>query len=161
MGISITSTARVGAVAVLLAGTITWAHGAHGQWDYPDKRTPRTKDGKPNLAALAPRLNDKPDLSGLWQAERTPASEYNAVLNGFTDVQPDTRDITKNVVNIFWGMKPEDEPLRPEAAAIVKQRRTWGNEKIEPEFRWCGRCNSYKLYPILSVSLRSLEATRT
>ena len=123
MGISITSTARVGAVAVLLVGTITWAHGAHGQWDYPDKRTPRTKDGKPNLAAPAPRLNGKPDLSGLWQAERTPASEYDAVLNGFTDVQPDTRDITKNVVNIFWGMKPEDEPLRPEAAAIVKQRR--------------------------------------
>jgi hypothetical protein len=110
-------------VGVLLAGTITWAH---GQWlNYPDKRTPRTKDGKPNLTAPAPRLNGKPDVSGLWQAERTPESEYNAVLgNGFTDVQPDTHDITKNVLNVFWGIKPEDEPLRPEAAVILKQRKT-------------------------------------
>jgi len=26
-------------------------------------------------------------------------------------------------LNVFWGMKPEDEPLRPEAAAIFKDRR--------------------------------------
>ena len=27
----------------------------------------RTKDGKPNLTAPTPRVNGKPDLSGLWQ----------------------------------------------------------------------------------------------
>jgi len=37
------------------------------QWlDHPDPRIPRTKDGKPNLTAPAPRVNGKPDLSGLW-----------------------------------------------------------------------------------------------
>ena len=42
------------------------------QWpDYRDPRIPRAKDGKPNLTAPAPRLNGRPDLSGLWQAERT------------------------------------------------------------------------------------------
>jgi hypothetical protein len=94
------------------------------QWlNYPDPRTPRAKDGKPNLTAPAPRLNGKPDLSGLWQAERTPEREYVSVLGKeFTTVQVDTHDITKYVLNVFWGLKPEEEPLRPEAAAILKKR---------------------------------------
>lgn len=25
-------------------------------------------------------------------------------------------------MDVFWGLKPEEEPLRPEAAAILKQR---------------------------------------
>jgi hypothetical protein len=109
-------------IGIMLTVAVTWSH---AQWlNYPDKRIPRMKDGKPNLTAPAPRLSGKPDVSGLWQAERTPDGEYNAVLGiGFTDVQPDTNNITKNVLNVFWGMKPEDEPLRPEAAAIIKQRQ--------------------------------------
>jgi hypothetical protein len=106
-------------IGVLVAGCFTYAH---AQWlSYPDARIPRTKDGKPNLTAPAPRLNGKPDVSGLWQVERTPQDEYNNVLGkGFTDVQPDTRDITKHVLNVFWGMKPEEVPLRPEGEAIFK-----------------------------------------
>jgi hypothetical protein len=108
-------------IGIILVGAVTYAH---AQWlNYPDSRTPRTKDGKPNLTAPAPRLNGKPDVSGLWQAERTPAHEFDSVLgNGFTALQVDTHDITKHVLNVFWGMKPEDEPLRPEAAAILKHR---------------------------------------
>src|SRR5690349_17548228 len=103
---------------ILFSGALV---NGHAQWpDYRDARIPRTKDGKPNLTAPALRVNGKPDLSGLWQAERTPKNEYDAVLNGFTSLQPDTYDITKNFLNVFWGMKPEDEPLRPEAAAILK-----------------------------------------
>ncbi len=113
-------------VAIMLAAAFTHAH---AQWlSYPDARIPRTKDGKPNLNAAAPRMNGKPDISGLWQAERTPEGEYNRVLgNGFTSFQPDTYDITKNVLNVFWGMKPEEEPLRPEAAAILKNRKQSDN----------------------------------
>jgi len=109
-------------IGIMLTGALTHAQ---AQWlNYPDSRIPRTKDGKPNLTAPAPRLNGKPDVSGLWQAERTPEREYDAVLgNGFTALQPDTYNITKNVLNVFWGMKPEEEPLRPEAAAIVKHRQ--------------------------------------
>src|SRR5437899_6359043 len=116
-------------VGIMLAGALTYAH---AQWvNYPDARIPRTKDGKPNLSAPAPRLNGKPDVSGLWQAERRPASEYDSVLGkGFTALQVDTHDITPNVLNVFWGMKPEEEPLRPEAAAIVKHRRQSPLERL-------------------------------
>ena len=49
------------------------------QWiDYPTPGIPRTKDGKPNLAAPAPRMADgKPDLSGIWKA---PSEKYLANL---------------------------------------------------------------------------------
>ena len=99
-------------MGITLAGTFTCAY---AQWpNYPDSRIPRTKDGKPNLTAPAPRLNGKPDISGVWQAERSPASEYDRVLGeGFAALQPDTHDITTNFLNVFWGMKPEEEPLRP------------------------------------------------
>jgi hypothetical protein len=112
----------VSLMGISLAGIFTCAY---AQWpNYPDSRIPRTKDGKPNLTARAPRLNGKPDISGVWQADRSPASEYDRVLGkGFSDLQPDTYDITTNFLNVFWGMKPEEEPLRPEAAAMVNHRR--------------------------------------
>jgi hypothetical protein len=94
------------------------------QWlNHADPRTPRTKDGKPNLAAPAPRLSGKPDLSGLWQAERTPENEFASVLgSGFSSLQVDFNDVTKNAISVFWGLKPQEEPLRPEAAAILQRR---------------------------------------
>ena len=109
-------------IAILAAaGTLPLS----AQWlHYPDPRIPRTKDGKPNLAAPAPRLNGKPDLSGLWQVERTPEREYANVLGSdFPGIQIDLHDINKNVLNVFWGLKPEEEPLRPEGAAVYKRHQ--------------------------------------
>jgi hypothetical protein len=93
------------------------------QWlNYPEARTARTKDGKPNLTAPAPRMNGKPDLSGVWQAERTPESEYARVLGkDIGKLQVDLNDATKEAASVFWGLKPEQQPLRPEAVAIIKQ----------------------------------------
>ena len=68
-------------------------------------------------------MNGKPDLSGVWQAERTPLSEFRRVLgDDLVKVQVDLSDVTKHVVNVLWGMKPEDEPLRPEGASILNER---------------------------------------
>src|SRR5207237_3946694 len=93
-------------MGITLAGTFAYAH---AQWlNHPDRHIPRTKDGKPNLTAPTARVNGKPDISGVWEAERSPASEYDSVLGkGFTALQPDTHDITKNFLNVFWGMKPK------------------------------------------------------
>lgn len=93
------------------------------QWlNYPEARTPRAKDGKPNLTAPAPQLNGKPDLTGVWQAERTPVTEFTRVLGPtFVKLQVDINDLTKEAVDVFWGLKPEDEPLRPGGVALLKQ----------------------------------------
>jgi len=93
------------------------------QWhDYRDPQTPRTKDGKPNLAAPTPRLNGKLDLSGVWQAQRTSLPELARVLGSeFNEIQIDPQDFTKEAFNVFWGMKPEQEPLTP--AGLAAQKR--------------------------------------
>ena len=100
------------------------------QWvNHRDPKTPRTADGKPNLSASAPRVNGKPDLTGVWQAERTPLDEFMRVLGpGYGQLQVDYNDVTKNFVNVFWGLKPEEEPLTPEGAAAFKQHRSSGRE---------------------------------
>jgi hypothetical protein len=100
------------------------------QWlNHRDLRIPRTADGKPNLAAPAPRFEGKPDLTGVWQAERTPVEEFVRILGpAFPQLQIDFNDVTKNFVNVFWGLKPEEEPLRPEGAAVLKQHRASGRE---------------------------------
>lgn len=113
-------------IGLLFAATLS----VEAQWlNHRDPKLPRTADGKPNLSAPAPRVDGKPDLTGVWQAERTPAEEFARLLGpGFTQLQIDFYDVTKNVVNVFWGLKPEEEPMRPEAAAIFKERRSSGRE---------------------------------
>ena len=98
------------------------------QWlNYPDSRTPRSKNGKPNLTAPAPRLNGKPDLSGLWEADATPRSELTRALPpGFFDLQIDLPNVSKYVLNLFWDFKPEDDPSRPETSALMKQAASAG-----------------------------------
>ncbi|HEV8395485.1 MAG TPA: hypothetical protein VGQ37_14500 [Vicinamibacterales bacterium] len=104
--------------------------GVDAQWlSHRDPKLPRTADGKPNLSAPAPRFDGKPDLTGVWQAERTPVDEFVRVLGPrYPQLQIDFTDVTKHFVNVFWGLKPEEEPLRPEAAAILAQRRASGQE---------------------------------
>jgi hypothetical protein len=109
---------------------LTLVANANAQWlTQRDPRIPRTADGKPNLAAPTPRLSGRPDLSGVWLAERTPAAEFTQALGPqFTQLQIDYTDITKNFVNVFWGMPPGAGPLRSEAGAILKQRLSSGEE---------------------------------
>jgi hypothetical protein len=81
-----------------------------GQWlGIPDPRIPRTKDGKPILRGRAPRSSDgKPDLSGVWirrEGESAPVPS------------------TGLAYSLAWFMPKNAEiPLRPEAAAIFKER---------------------------------------
>src|SRR5919201_1566401 len=73
----------------------------HAQWlNYKTQGIPRTADGKPNLAAPAPRSADgKPDLSGIYQA-----------TNG------------RQFQDIAAGLRAEDFPIQPWAAALAKRR---------------------------------------
>ena|ERR1700722_12075384 len=107
-------------IVMVLAITVPLA----AQWlNYPDARTPRTKDGRPNLTAPAPRMNGKIDLSGVWQAERTPESELARIRGPeYVEQEVDHNDLSQQARNVFWGLKLEEQPLQPEAAAILKQR---------------------------------------
>lgn len=94
-----------------------------------DEEFKRGPDGKLDLAAPPPRLNGKPNLSGLWQAERTPTSEFTRVMGpGLAAIQPDLDEVTKHVINVFWDMKPDEVPIRPEAAALTERRQKSGRD---------------------------------
>jgi len=78
------------------------------QWlNYPTPGIPRTKDGKADLSAPAPRMVDgKPDLSGVWEHLNSRTSAY--YLDGI------------------------DIPWRPEAKKLFDER-TENNQKDNPE----------------------------
>src|SRR5262249_20689237 len=108
---------------VVVAMVLISAAGVSAQWvNHPDPRTPRTKDGSPNLTAPPPRLNGKPDLSGVWQAERATLTEYaRAFGQEIVDQQVDIQFASLQGGSVFLDVKPEDEPLTPEGTALLKQ----------------------------------------
>ena len=95
----------------------------NAQWAvYHDPSVPRTPDGKPNLSAPAPRLNGKPDLTGIWQAESAPLAEIQQFLlpggiNGLGEDLP-----SRYFFNVFADYPLGQEPLRPELRAKTAQR---------------------------------------
>ena len=114
------------AVRILIVLTVGCL-GVQAQWlNYPTPGTPRTRDGRPNLTAPAHRVNGKPDLSGVWQIEPTPVPEMTRL---FGDLSPfgalgDTPSaFNKYLVNILVDFKPGEAPLRPEFAAVLRERR--------------------------------------
>jgi hypothetical protein len=102
---------------------------AFAQWlNYSVPGTPRTRDGKPNLTAPAPRaLNGKPDLSGVWHVQPTGTVEMKRLFGenaGATDVPGMELDtISKYGINILQDFKAEDAPIRPQAVQIQRGRK--------------------------------------
>jgi hypothetical protein len=84
---------------------------APAQWlKVPDKGTPRTKDGKPNLSAPAPRkAGGKPDRSGIWLAE-----------------PPKLRDVTT-------AYKEGELPIQPWALALYNERKDGAHSDEDPD----------------------------
>src|SRR5712691_10476646 len=100
------------------------------QWlQYRDPAIPRTKDGRPNLSAPAPRARDgKPDLSGVWAVE--PSEELRRGRGAGDPFAADLQFISKYALNILGDFKPDEEPIRPEAAALLRQRKATDGKDI-------------------------------
>jgi hypothetical protein len=96
------------AAFVALAGQLP------AQWvNYPTPGTPRTRDGKPDLAAPAPRVpGGKPDLSGLWQ----PANRLPSQGSGDLSLSP---QFLKFGADLKDGL-----PYQPWAREAMKKRRS-------------------------------------
>jgi hypothetical protein len=116
-------------IGVIFAGALLCAN---AQWlNYPAPGTPRGRDGNPNLSAKTPRAaNGKPDLSGVWQTELAPSGEneriFGDIFKPFAVPGDDPRTFSKYFLNILADFKPEEAPIRPEAAELFRKRAERG-----------------------------------
>ena len=119
---------------------LSMAASTSAQWlNYPTPGTPRTSDGKPNLTAPAPRVNGKPDLSGVWQAS-TPLAEWRRLLGDDAVDTAIKRQVpgrefghaSKYATNILLDFKPEESPLRPGVALRGQAGNTGTNGTCLP-----------------------------
>jgi hypothetical protein len=116
---------RKAALVVVLA---LYGQVVSAQWvNYKAPGTPRLADGRPNLAARTPRApNGKPDLSGVWHVQPTSREEMKRLFGKDVDIievpgmEIDT--VSKYAVNIFQDLKPEDWPVKPGVAEVLKRR---------------------------------------
>ena len=120
---------RVASKTVCLVIVLAGAASVRGQWlNYPAAGTPRTPDGKANLAGPVPHAaNGMPDLGGVWQVEATAAAEltrlFGPALTGLSVPGDEGAAFSKYLVNILVDFKPEETPLRQEFAEVLRQRR--------------------------------------
>src|SRR3954452_9452479 len=85
---------------------------AQAQWNQPTPGAPRTPDGKVNMTGPVPRVNGRPDLSGIWQAQAEPRGPG---LYGLGE-SPNS----KYFRDIMADFKPGEEPLQPAGAEILR-----------------------------------------
>jgi hypothetical protein len=89
------------------------------QWlNQPIPGAPRMPDGKVNMTGPVPRVNSKPDLSGIWQVQPEPRPPG---LFGLGE-SPNS----KYFRNILADFKPGEEPLLPAAAEIFRRHSQAG-----------------------------------
>jgi hypothetical protein len=113
------------AIAVLiLASTV------HAQWPaHLPPNTPKTADGKPNLAGPAPRTADgKVDFSGVWETARPAAPPQPQVAAAGTGAAIPSGNVFGNIGAQTQG----GAPYQPWAADLVKKRMA-DNSKDNPD----------------------------
>src|SRR5690349_15784116 len=118
------------ALSVVLAGT------AQAQWvNHHEPGVPRTRDGKVNLTAPAPKTAaGKPDLSGVWMHEVTSVAEMKRLFGRMIDeaLKVDAPGMEIGTqhrygFDILLDFQPEDAMMRPEALAQMRRNQASPN----------------------------------
>jgi hypothetical protein len=102
----------------------------HAQWlNFPTPGTPRTPDGKANLAAPTPRTADrKPDLSGVWMHELTSVDEMKRLFGAAIDQELKTEvpgmelgTVHKYAINILADFPFNASPITPKGVEAFRR----------------------------------------
>ena len=124
----------------LLVLVAVLGHTVNAQWvNYRAPGSPRLPDGRPNLTARAPRApNGKPDLSGVWHVQPTSREEMKRLFGNDVDTIEvpgmEIDSVSKYAINIFQDFKPEDAPVKPEVAEVLKRRGDHRPEQLPLTF---------------------------
>jgi hypothetical protein len=98
-----------------------------GQWiNEPARGIPRTRDGKPNLAAPTPRTGGKPDFTGLWQTDMARPGEIEKFIPGLSLSSvpgDDPTTFSRYLFNVMADYKPDDIRLSPDAQKAWQEQR--------------------------------------
>ena len=104
--------------AVVLCGLVLAisAAPAQAQWErVRDSSLKWSRDGTPDLLVPPPRVNGKPDLSGVWAADGEPLPP------GIESIEGDLH-FPRHMINIAADIPPEAVPLQPWAAELLQKR---------------------------------------
>jgi hypothetical protein len=111
-------------IAILLCSTRVFTE---AQWlNQPMAGAPRTADGKVNMTGPAPRLNGKPDLSGVWQVQGEPRNPGGLFGLGEFENSRYFRDVLAD-------FKRGEEPLTAAGAQVLGRnapRNLTGNPSV-------------------------------
>ena len=139
---------------------------AQAQWlNYHDPGVPRTRDGKVNLTAPAPKdPSGKPDLSGVWMHEVTTVAEMKRIFGRTIDdaISVDAPGMEigtqhKYGFNILLDFQPEASIMRPEAVARMRNRPSGVrlNDACSPGFSF-----GFPLAGLLSEPIKIVQAPK-
>jgi hypothetical protein len=100
---------------------------ASGQWiNEPARGVPRTRDGKPNLTAPAPRVGGKTDFTGLWQTDMAAAGEIERFIPDLGKVVvpgDDPTTFSRYLFNVMADYKADEIKLSSEG------QKAWGEQR--------------------------------
>jgi hypothetical protein len=119
---------------------------ASAQWiKYPTKDLPRTRDGRPNLSAPAPRTADrKPDLSGMWViGEELPCPDLIKADNGECAEKMPISQYTADLSKVV----PGGLPFTPWSLELMKKRKS----EVDPHVQ-CLPSNFPRLFTLPHIT---------
>lgn len=134
------------------------------QWlNFATPGVPRTKDGKPDLAAPVPRTADgTPDLSGVWMHETTTIDEMRRLFGPIIDAEIQTSvpgmeldSVHRYAISLLVDFKPNEQPLTPFGGKLFLQNLT----QRDPA-RVCAEPPPFPLAGLLSEPIKIVQAPR-